>query len=303
MNPDTPRVSKHPRVSLVMVKTLSTAVVNPQESPQKIPEKPVDEEEKKGKDQDPASLGPDGALQYHAKTGDLEAMRKAYQEGAKVNVPERGPALVEGVDSNHAITGDYPLHMAAAGGHQDALSELLNWEADIEAKNRVGSTALLRAVSHDQIPIVRKLIKDGASIEATNKIGNTALHCAAFIGNVEMAKLLIEAQASAHITQGNKYGATPLMIAAKSSSTFCKYLLTIRPGRMAGETKESKEYPEKRLSISPEKRLSVPKTVTTDSYSDISSPSEQRIAAPSIAGDVELTNVLPNSIEPETDNS
>jgi hypothetical protein len=287
-----------------MVNTLSTVVVNQQEAPQKIPEKPVDEEEKKGKEIDPASLGPDGALQYYSKTGDLEAMRKAYQDGAKVNVPERGPPLVEGVEANHSITGDYPLHMAAGGGHQDALNELLNWEADIESKNRIGSTPLLRAVSHDQVHIVKRLLKDGASIATTNKIGNTALHCAAFVGNLEIAKLLIEAQALAHITQANKYGATPLMIAAKSSSTLCKYLLTLRPGRTVGEMKESKELPEKIGSIATDKRLSVPKTVTT-SDTEISSPSEQRtIAAPSIAGgDIEMTSALPNSNEAEVEDN
>jgi len=261
---------------------------------------------KKEKELDPASLGPDGALQYYSKVGDLEAMRKAYKEGAKVNVPERGGAIEP--DSNHPITGDYPLHMAAGGGHMEAVNELLNWESDIEAKNRIGSTALLRAVSHDQPDIVKRLLKDGASIEVTNKIGNTALHCAAFVGSMEVTRLLLEAQASAHILQTNKFGATPLMIASKTSAPLAKYLLSQRPGssRYGGgggsseevkETKEVKEKrsslvgekrsssPEKRSSVTGEKRSSVPgdKRLSVNKHlsSEPMSPSTEDIASPS----------------------
>jgi len=305
MNPDSPRVSHHPRVSLIMVKTLSTAVINGQEKPQKIPEKPNDEEEKK-KELDPAALGPDGALQYYAKVGNLDLMRKAYEEGGKVNVPDRGPVSVAAetaTEVNHSISGDYPLHMAVGEGHMTAVNELLNWEADIEAKNRIGSTALLRAVSHEQIEVAKRLLKDGASIETTNKIGNTALHCAAYVGSLEGAKLLIEAQALAHINQPNKYGATPLMLAAKSSSTLCKYLLSLRPGKFVSRQSTSPEYKEdkenKETTLSPpDKRKSIKTTndTITEMVTEISSPSlpeTRTIAAPSIAGtgDVELTSI------------
>jgi len=321
MNPDSPRVSKHPRVSVKLVKTLSSTVINKQETPQKIPDKPADEEEKKGKEIDPTALGLDGALQYYAKAGDLEAMRKAYQEGANINVAERGPVDLEGTpESNHTITGDYPLHMAAGGGHKAAVNELLNWEADIEAKNRVGSTPLHRAVSHDQLEIVKKLLKEGALVGTTNKIGNTALHCAAFIGSVDMAKLLIEAHGSANINQGNMYGATPVMLAARSSATLLKYLLSLRPGRIgySTDTKETKrlsipkkESTEKRSSVTGEKRLSFSKPSNldvVDTTVDLASPSEQRtIAAPSIVGatEIELTSPTPSSppAYSDTDNS
>jgi len=118
--------------------------------------------------------------------------------------------------------------MATAGGHQEAVNLLLTWEADIEAKNRIGSTPLIRAVSNDQLDIVKRLLKEGASINARNKMGNTPLHCAAFLGSIEMAKLLIEAQATVNLQQGNLYGATPLMIASKQNVALLKYFLSTK---------------------------------------------------------------------------
>jgi len=207
----------------------------------------------------------------------------------------------EAAEANHSIFGDYPLYSAAGGGYMPAVDELLNWEADIEAKNRIGSTALLRAVSHEQIDVAKRLLKDGASIETTNKIGNTALHCAAYVGSLEAAKLLIEAQALAHINQPNKYGATPLMLAAKSSSTLCKYLLSQRPGKHLSNHSppEYKEDKENKDTLSPpDKRKSIITTndITTETITEISSPSlpeTRTIAAPSITGtsDVELTSI------------
>jgi len=254
MEQDIPRPKKSPRVSLIMVKSLSATVVG-QESPQKekIPDKPTDEEEKKGKEIDPTNLTPDGLMQYYAKLGDVEAMRKAYEEGAKVNVPDHGPGNQEGsTDINYPITGDYPLHMAAGAGHKAAVNELLNLEADIEAKNRIGSTPLHRAVSHDQLEIVTRLIDEGASINATNKIGNTPLHCAAFIGSVDMVKLLVERKATSHILLGNRFGASPLMIAAQNSGGVLKYFLSLQ-----SSFKEAKRLMQNGTNTNPSPRGSV----------------------------------------------
>jgi len=49
MEQDIPRVKKSPRVSVVMVKTLSMTVVTDSPKKEKIPDKPVDEDEKKSK--------------------------------------------------------------------------------------------------------------------------------------------------------------------------------------------------------------------------------------------------------------
>jgi len=157
MEQDIPRAKKSPRVSLIIVKSLSATVAPESPKIEKVPDKPADEEEKKGKEFDPTNMTPDGLMQYYAKIGDVEAMRKAFEEGAKVNVPDHGPVNLEGIkDLNYGISGDYPLHGAVGGGHKTAVNELLNWEADIEAKNRIGSTALHRA----DLTIRLKLLRD-----------------------------------------------------------------------------------------------------------------------------------------------
>jgi len=297
---------------------------------------------KKVKDGDPtSSLSPDGLMQYYAKLGDVEAMRKAFQEGAKVNVPDHGPVNLEGTgDLNYPITGDYPLHAAAGAGHKAALNELLNWEADLESKNRIGSTPLHRAVSSDQIEIVKRLIEEGASINCTNKIGNTPLHCATFVGSVDMVKLLIEKKATAQILQANLCGATPLMIASQNSAAVLKYFMSLQSGYKESKrllqhdrTNTNTEGAPKRGSIirdqpqqqqdsqqqsllEPQKRSStIKKSSTQDDPPSYLGVEQRSVPAPSTVDppstgkdttDVELSTIpqpsVRKSVEIETDN-
>jgi len=87
---------------------------------------------------------------------------------------------------------------------------LLNWEADPENKNRIGSTALHRAASHGQVEIVKKLLENGCSVDTLNKIGSSTLHCAAFSGFTEVCKVLCASGGFKHIRRPNMAGFTPL---------------------------------------------------------------------------------------------
>jgi len=92
----------------------------------------------------------------------------------------------------------------------EALELLLNWEADIESKNRIGSTPLHRASSCGQVAVVKKLLENGGNVEALNRMGSTPLHCAAYGGFVEVARLICEHGGAKYIRRPNMTGMSPL---------------------------------------------------------------------------------------------
>jgi len=177
------------------------------------------------------------AMGFFAGKGDIENMKKIYLTSPKaVHESDASPIEEKDVkrkkkDDNKenkvlpAISGDTPLHKAAAEGQLAALELLINWEADLELKNRIGSTALHRAASHGQIEIVQKLLANGSSVDALNKIGSSPLHCAAFSGFVDIAKLICGNGGFKHIRRPNLAGMTPLDY-AKSCKPLWEFFLT-----------------------------------------------------------------------------
>lgn len=61
---------------------------------------------------------------------------------------------------------------------------------DIEAKDIGGRTALMYAVFHLRMDIIKLLIKHGANIKAKSDSGWTALRCANWSGRTDIIKLL-----------------------------------------------------------------------------------------------------------------
>ena len=206
-----------------------------------------DEEESKD---NKGAVGTDGMtptqqLLYAAEKGDCELIRAAINRGADVKVHDMGPkvqaeerrALEEAAGKKKskkqleaeekeqeamfrdiALTEDTAMHKAAEKGHVDAIDLLFYAEADIEAKNRLGSTPLHRAVSAKQAEVVAQLLKHGARLEAVNAIGNTALHIASYQGDLEMAQLLVshaKHEAYRLVVAVNQAGVTPIDYARK----------------------------------------------------------------------------------------
>lgn len=101
------------------------------------------------------------------------------------------------------------LHYAAIGGHQAVASQLLVAGARINDGTRTGISPLYGAVSEGKIEMVRFLIHKGANVNCTTSEDAVPLHAAT---TKEMAQLL--ADAGADVKTRNKYGFTPLHIAA-----------------------------------------------------------------------------------------
>ena len=95
--------------------------------------------------------------------------------------------------------------------------------ADINAKNRSGSTPLHWAVSRNKASIAKLLIEFGANIDSADNMGNTPLHFA-INSKEELILLLIRSGANVNATNNN--GSTPIIEALlKNNNTHSKYLL------------------------------------------------------------------------------
>lgn len=67
--------------------------------------------------------------------------------------------------------------------------------ADVNAKaTQHGQTALMLAVSHGRVDVVRLLLQCGADVNVQDADGSTALMCAAEHGHVPIVRLLLAQQ-------------------------------------------------------------------------------------------------------------
>jgi len=154
------------------------------------------------------------------ENGNLKAAQSALRNGADVNkVGERdsfrtplmiaadegkenlAKLLVEyGADVNAKdLGGDTALMWAANGGHLNVVEFLVEHGANVNAASphyaNAGSTALIYASERGHVTMVKYLIKHGANINAKNKNGDTALSIAEKNGHTEVTRILSEAGA------------------------------------------------------------------------------------------------------------
>ncbi|KAF6234451.1 hypothetical protein HO173_007484 [Letharia columbiana] len=90
-------------------------------------------------------------------------------------------------------SGWTPLMIAASLREGESLVDmLLSKEADVNAKNYSGQTALHFTASKNNLEIARRLISHGATARVKDKRGQLPLHRAAAIGSVPMVNLMLE---------------------------------------------------------------------------------------------------------------
>lgn len=89
----------------------------------------------------------------------------------------------------------YPLHFAAAKGHEEAAMRLICHGAKVSVRNAFGQTPLHRAACAGKPLIVAALLKSDSSIinwKDFSEDGNTALHLAAEDGHFDVVRLLVD---------------------------------------------------------------------------------------------------------------
>ena len=85
----------------------------------------------------------------------------------------------------------------AGTGDLEQLEKLLNQGADVNAGDRTGVTALMRAAYHGQLTMVRALIEKRADPNAKDRSGLTALTMAKHAGHQEIVEALLSSGAQA----------------------------------------------------------------------------------------------------------
>jgi uncharacterized protein len=142
------------------------------------------------------------------RRADIREVKRSLKRGADVN------------DRNEQW--DTPLMLAAVYAPADVMKVLLDRGADPEAKDKLGGTALMRAVG--DINKVKLLLDRGVNVEARSELGYTALMVAAnTAGASAVVKLLLAHNADPN---GRDNRTTPpLMYAADSDIESLKLLI------------------------------------------------------------------------------
>ncbi|XP_051868529.1 KN motif and ankyrin repeat domain-containing protein 4-like [Pristis pectinata] len=92
--------------------------------------------------------------------------------------------------------------------------------------SQAGQTALMLAVSHGRIDMVKALLNSGADVNIQDTDGSTALMCASEHGHVELVKLLL-AQPGCNSALTDKDGSTAMNIALQAGQKDIAELLSI----------------------------------------------------------------------------
>jgi uncharacterized protein len=99
------------------------------------------------------------------RRGDLGWLGLMYQKGANLNLKDRD--------------GNTPLILAAISRWNDGVTTLIRLKAQVNAQNRLGETAVLKAVQARDLNLVKALIEAGANPDLGDNSGISARAAAA----------------------------------------------------------------------------------------------------------------------------
>jgi uncharacterized protein len=143
-------------------------------------------------------------------------------------------AIVLGAGTVGRAAGKSDVADAVMKGDKAALRALLQQNADVNAPQNDGATALHWAVYRDDLEAADVLIAAGAKVDAANREAFTPLAMASLYGNVPMIERLLTAGAEAKQRLAN--GETMVMLAARNGNP-----LAIRMLAAAGADVNAKE--------------------------------------------------------------
>jgi uncharacterized protein len=123
--------------------------------------------------------------------------------------------------------GDTLLTVAAYAGSAKAVEVVLKQKAvQIDARNKMGLTALSAAAFKGHVEIAKSLVARKADVNAANGSKQTPMMFAALAGRTEMVKYLLAAGAKADTADAS--GNTPLSLARGQGATDVVKLLENR---------------------------------------------------------------------------
>ncbi len=125
--------------------------------------------------------------------------------------------------------GDTLLTVAAYAGQAEAVTLILKQpKCEVDAKNKMGLTALAAAAFKGHVEIAGQLVKAKADVNAKNDSRQTALMFAALTGRSKMVEYLLKAGADVTVT--DKSGNTALSLATtQGANDSVKLLKAVNP--------------------------------------------------------------------------
>ncbi len=137
-----------------------------------------------------------------------------FPNGSLAKTLLRMGAHLDGCDSH----GNTALMWAISQNNLLLTQALIELGANLDAKNNAGVTPLILAVRENSLEMVRSLVCQGASLELADKEGVTPLVHAIHHGNTPIAKYFIEEHLRRDLDiNGGCQGLTPLMWAIKDN--------------------------------------------------------------------------------------
>ncbi|KAI2786352.1 hypothetical protein POX_g08736 [Penicillium oxalicum] len=158
------------------------------------------------------------ALQEVINEKDTRATEILLAHGARANGRERTRMA-------------HPIILAAMQGATEIVQLLLDHQANIEAEDFAGLTALQWAVRENHLDVARLLLSRKADVETTGSDRYTPLTIAVLHGLVEMVEVLLEAQADINGRERTT-NQTALITAAQTSFADIVRLLLLKGARV-----------------------------------------------------------------------
>ena len=146
---------------------------------------------------------------HPAEPAEIHEAVKAGNVAGVTALLNKAPALVNARDES----GQTPLHWAARGTVAPLLALLVDRGADINAVDNGGTAPLHILASRGELAGMTALIDKGANVNIEGGDVGTPLHAAVMGRQVEALKLL--AGRKANLESRNRYGRTPLVVAAR----------------------------------------------------------------------------------------
>lgn len=134
------------------------------------------------------------ALMFAAALGNIELVNLMMKEGANVDAKDKtGKTVLMAAVNPHTVWGRHPkapLVPVYHGNLEVAKKLLVDGRVNVNAKDKQGWTALMRAVQGDNFKIVKLLLEKGAEVNAKDKNDYSALELAMDWRRTQIVELL-----------------------------------------------------------------------------------------------------------------